>query len=95
MIGFMIQSTGLVWVGVALFSLAAVFALITLPVEFDASNRAMAQLQGLGLVSAEDYSGARTVLNAAAWTYVAGFLSVFMQLLYFVLRASGMSRRDD
>lgn len=95
LVGFMVQSAGLVWVGVALFSLAAVFALITLPVEFDASNRAMAQLQGLGLVTTEEYNGARAVLSAAAWTYVAGFLSVFMQLLYFVFRASGMSRRND
>lgn len=94
MFGFMIQSTGLVWVGIALFSVAALFALVTLPVEFDASNRAMAQLQGLGLVSAEDYKGARTVLNAAAWTYVAGFLSAFAQLMYFVFRASSMSSRN-
>ncbi|HZQ99719.1 MAG TPA: zinc metallopeptidase [Chloroflexota bacterium] len=94
MIGLMIQSAGLVWVGVALFSFAAIFALVTLPVEFDASKRAMAQLQGLGLVSAEDYAGARAVLNAAAWTYVAGFLSALMQLLYFVFRAMGMSNRE-
>lgn len=94
MFGFMIQSTGLVWVGIVLFSLAAVFALITLPVEFDASNQAMAQLQGLGLTTVEEYNGARAVLSAAAWTYVAGFLSVFMQLLYFVFRAAGMSSRN-
>ena len=94
MIGMMIQSAGLVWVGVVLFSLAALFALVTLPVELDASRRAMAQLQGLGLVSVDDYQGARAVLNAAAWTYVAGLLSAFMQLLYFVFRAAGMSNRD-
>ena len=95
MFGLMLQSTAMVWVGVVLFSFAAVFALITLPVEFDASNRAMASLQGLGLVTTEEYQGARAVLNAAAWTYVAGFLSVFMQLLYFVFRATGMSRREE
>src|SRR5262249_49374812 len=94
-LGFVLQATGIVWLGVILFSFTAIFALITLPVEFDASNRAMAQLQGLGLVSSEDYNGARAVLNAAAWTYVAGFLSAFMQLLYFIFRAQGMSRRDD
>jgi Zn-dependent membrane protease YugP len=95
MFGFIMQSTGLVWVGVALFSLAVLFSLITLPVEFDASNRAMASLQGLGLVTADEYSGARAVLNAAAWTYVAGFVSAFLQLIYFVFRATGMSRRDE
>ena len=85
--GFMIQSSGLVWVGVVLFSMAVIFALITLPVEFDASNRAMASLQGLGLVTAEEYTGAKAVLSAAAWTYVAGFVSAFLQLLYFVFRS--------
>jgi uncharacterized protein len=95
MFGFMMQSTGLVWLGVALFSLAVLFALITLPVEFDASNRAMASLQGLGLVTTEEYGGAKAVLSAAAWTYVAGFVGAFLQLLYFVFRATGMSRREE
>jgi len=92
--GFMLSSTTMVWAGIALFACAVVFSLITLPVEFDASNRAMAQLQGLGLVTTQEYQGARTVLSAAAWTYVAGFLSAFLQLLYFILRANGMSSRN-
>jgi len=93
--GFLLQSTGLVWGGVLLFSFGAFFALVTLPVEFDASSRAMAQLQGLGLLSAEDQNGARTVLAAAAWTYVAGFLQVLAQLLYFVVSALGMRRSEE
>jgi Zn-dependent membrane protease YugP len=93
--GFMLQATGLVWVGVFLFSFGALFALVTLPVEFDASRRAMVALQSNGLVTQVEYDGAKTVLNAAAWTYVAGFLQAFSQLLYFVFMALGMSRRSN
>ena len=93
--GFLLQASGLVWVGIFLFSFGALFALITLPVEFDASNRAMAALQANGLVTQVEYEGARSVLNAAAWTYVAGFLQAFSQLLYFVFVALGMSRRSN
>ncbi|HEY3108252.1 MAG TPA: zinc metallopeptidase [Chloroflexota bacterium] len=93
--GFVLQATGLVWLGIILFSFGALFALITLPVEFDASNRAMAALQSNGLVTQVEYEGARAVLNAAAWTYVAGFLQAFSQLLYFVFVALGMSRRSN
>ena len=93
--GFLLQASGLVWVGIALFSFGALFALITLPVEFDASSRAMAALQSNGLVTQVEYDGARAVLNAAAWTYVAGFLQAFSQLLYFIFVALGMSRRSN
>lgn len=93
--GFFMQATGLVWAGIFLFSFGALFALVTLPVEFDASNRAMAALRANGLVTQVEYDGARTVLNAAAWTYVAGFLQAFSQLLYFVFVALGMSRRSS
>jgi Zn-dependent membrane protease YugP len=93
--GFLLQATGLVWLGIILFSFGALFALITLPVEFDASNRAMAALQSNGLVTQVEYEGARAVLNAAAWTYVAGFLQAFSQLLYFIFVALGMSRRSN
>jgi Zn-dependent membrane protease YugP len=93
--GLMLNITGLAWIGVALFAFGAIFALVTLPVEFDASNRAMAALQANGLVSAQEYDGAKQVLNAAAWTYIAGFVSSFLMLLYFVLQVMGMSRRDE
>ncbi len=93
--GIFIGMSGLVWAGVAFFSLGLVFSLVTLPVELDASNRAMAMLQSNGLVGTEEYSGARAVLNAAAWTYVAAVASALGNLLYFVYIALGMSRRND
>ena len=93
--GLMLNITGLAWIGVILFGFGALFALVTLPVEFDASNRAMAALQANGLVSTEEYQGAKEVLNAAAWTYIAGFVSTFLTLLYFVLQVMGMSRRNE
>ncbi|TAK25285.1 MAG: zinc metallopeptidase [Chloroflexota bacterium] len=93
--GLMLQITGLAAIGLILFSFGAVFALVTLPVEFDASRRAMAALQTGGFVSQEEYRGAKTVLDAAAWTYVAGFVSTILMVLYFALQVAGLSRRDD
>jgi len=93
--GFLLQSTGLVWAGVGLFSFGALFALVTLPVELDASSRAMAALQASGLVTPVEHESARAVLDAAAWTYVAGFLQVLSQLLYFVFSALGMRRSEE
>src|SRR4030042_678021 len=63
-----------VWVGVFLFSLAVIFSLITLPIEFNASNRARQMLRSTGMVSTEEYNGASAVLSAAALTYVAATL---------------------
>jgi Zn-dependent membrane protease YugP len=93
--GLMLNVMGLAVIGLLLFSAGAVFALVTLPVEFDASRRAMAALQSNGLVTTTEYDGARAVLNAAAWTYVAGFVSSILMVLYFALQVFGMSRRDD
>jgi Zn-dependent membrane protease YugP len=97
--GIMLQVTGLAWAGVALFALSTVFALITLPVEFDASNRAKAALTNLGMVDGglqggSEGRGVASVLNAAAWTYVAGFATSLLSLLYYVSLVSGMSRDD-
>lgn len=91
--GLFINWTGLVWLGIAFFSLGVVFALVTLPVEFNASNRALALLKGNGLVSVEEYEGANAVLSAAALTYVAAVAQALGNLLYFVWIAMG--RRDD
>jgi len=91
--GLFINWTGLVWLGIAFFSLGVVFALVTLPVEFNASNRALAILKGNGLVSVEEYEGANAVLSAAALTYVAAVAQALGNLLYFVWIAMG--RRDD
>jgi Zn-dependent membrane protease YugP len=93
--GLMLQITGLAVIGLVLFSFGAVFALVTLPVEFDASNRAMAALQATGLVTVQEAEGARAVLNAAAWTYVAGFVSSLLMVLYFALQVFGLARRDE
>jgi hypothetical protein len=82
-----------VWAGVFLFSLAVIFSLITLPVEFNASNRARQMLRSTGMVSAQEYDGASAVLSAAALTYVAATLQAVAQLFYFVLIALGMGRR--
>jgi Zn-dependent membrane protease YugP len=81
-----------VWVGVFLFSLAVIFSLITLPVEFNASNRARQMLRSTGMVSTEEYNGASAVLSAAALTYVAATLQAVAQLFYFVMIALGGRR---
>lgn len=82
-----------VWMGVFLFSLAVLFSLVTLPVEYDASNRAKQMLRSTGLVSAQEYNAASAVLSAAALTYLAATLQAIAQLFYFVLIALGMGRR--
>lgn len=92
MLGLFIQSSGLIWVGVILFGFAMLFHLITLPVEFNASSRALAYLRERGLggaVQADD--GARKVLTAAALTYVLGFAMALAQLLNVL----GMARSSD
>jgi uncharacterized protein len=94
-IGFFISSFQLASVGLVLFSGAALFALVTLPVEFNASSRAMALLSDRGLVSNQDFGMAKQVLDAAALTYVASFAQAVSQILYFALMLSGMRRSDD
>lgn len=85
MIGLFAQITGLMTFAVILFAVVVLFQLVTLPVEFDASRRAMAQLNDLGLVTAGESQGARKVLTAAAMTYVAGALAALSQLAYWLL----------
>lgn len=82
MAGIFLQLTGLLWLGVVLFGAALLFHVITLPVEFDASRRALAYLKQTGLSgSPEATGGARSVLTAAALTYVAGFAMALAQFL--------------
>ena len=83
-LGLFIQAGGLLQVGIVLFSAAVLFQVVTLPVEFDASRRALAQLNKLGLVTNRDSSGARSVLTAAAMTYVAAAATSIAYLLYFI-----------
>lgn len=92
-IGLLLGFTQLAYVGIALFGLAVLFQLVTLPVEFNASSRAIATLDQSGMVTPEENNGVRKVLTAAALTYLAGLLSSVMQLLYFVTLAGGRSRR--
>jgi Zn-dependent membrane protease YugP len=83
--GFILNLAGLLLVAVALYAVAVIFHFVTLPVEFDASRKAGVQLQNLGLVTAGEGGGVKTVLNAAALTYVAGALAALTQLIYFAL----------
>jgi Zn-dependent membrane protease YugP len=84
-LGFIFGSFGLVNVGLALFTAIVLFQLITLPVEFDASRRALVALSDGGLLATDELDGAKQVLSAAAWTYVAAFVASVAQLLYFFL----------
>jgi Zn-dependent membrane protease YugP len=92
--GLMFQATGLAWLGLALFSASAAFALLTLPVEMNASKRALQMLRTDGLiVQGTEEAGARKVLDAAAWTYVAALLQVLSTLFYYLFLLTGSSRR--
>lgn len=90
--GLIFNAVGIAWLGVAAFGLGAVFALLTLPVEFDASSRAMKLLTANGLVDRTEYGQARSVLTAAAFTYIAGLAVALLNLLYWVMIISGMGR---
>jgi hypothetical protein len=89
--GILLQLTGLAIVGLIGFAAAFVFTLITLPVEIGASGKALAFVEGLGMVG-ERQDGARAVLKAAAWTYVAAALTALLQFLYYFSLVMG--RRD-
>jgi len=94
MIGLFLRITELAWLGVIVFSGGALFALATLPVEFNASARAKELLYSTGIIqSEEERRGVNQVLNAAALTYVAGLITAILQLLYFVFLVGGR-RRD-
>ncbi len=97
MIGFLLRSPQLAWLGVIVFSAGAVFALATLPVEFNASARAKRLLVESGLISTqEELRGVNQVLNAAALTYVAALVTAILQLLYYASLVLGMGgRRRD
>ncbi len=92
-IGLFLQATQVAWLGLLVFSGGAIFALATLPVEFNASARAKSLLTESGIIQTEEERrGVNSVLNAAALTYVAGLVTAVMQILYFALRISGSSR---
>jgi len=94
MIGLFLNFTQLAWLGVMIFAGGAVFALATLPVEFNASARAKQLLVQTGIIQTDDERrGVNAVLNAAALTYVAGLVTAILQLLYYVSLVSGGRRR--
>jgi len=82
----------LIWLGIGLFAAVVFFQLVNLPVEFNASARAKAQLVQLGIVSPEELAYVNKVLNAAALTYVAATLQAVLTLLYLIMRFTGGSR---
>lgn len=85
----------LIHLGIILFSLAVLFQLVTLPVEFNASGRALVLLRDTGILYEDEVRSARKVLSAAALTYVAGAASTILQLLRLILLFGGRGRNDD
>lgn len=84
-IGLLFNFMGLAWLGVIVFGISVIFMLVTVPVELDASRRAMKLLDEAGLlVTEEDRKGARSCLNAAALTYVAAAVTAILQFLYYL-----------
>jgi uncharacterized protein len=84
-LGLILGSIGLVNVGLILFLAVVLFQLVTLPVEFDASRRALVALEGGGILGSTEIDGARAVLRAAALTYVAALVASIGQLIYFFI----------
>jgi len=94
MVGLAIASQNLAWIGIFLFSATALFALVTLPVEFNASKRAKEWLSNSGVIYSSELEGVNKVLDAAALTYVAGALQSISTILYYVMMLMGRSRRN-
>jgi Zn-dependent membrane protease YugP len=93
-LGLLLRTPQVAWLGVLVFSGGALFALATLPVELNASARAKRLLVETGLIVGEDEaSGVNNVLNAAALTYVAALITAVMQLLYYATLVMGMGGR--
>lgn len=89
-LGFILRFTGLIWLGIILFGATVLFQLVTLPVEFDASRRALVQLEESRVVNETQQAQARSVLTAAAMTYLAAALISILYLLYYI----GLARRN-
>lgn len=89
------HNTSILWIGIALFAVTTLFAFVTLPVEYDASNRALAWLKQKNMLLPNEYAGAKDSLKWAARTYVVAALSSLATLVYFILQAMGGSRNND
>lgn len=92
LVGLIFSWRPLLLAGIILFALTVVFSLVSLPVEFNASNRAVQMLEGTGALQQDELTGAKKVLNAAALTYVASALSAILQLLRLLMLSN--RRRD-
>lgn len=90
--GFFFSLSSLMTLGIFLFSFALLFQLVTLPVEYNASSRAVELLEHTGILNEQEKRGAKKVLKAAALTYVAGMLSTLLQLLRLIILAGGRDR---
>lgn len=96
MLGLVLNFLQLAWLGVFVFAGGALFALATLPVEFNASARAKELLSTAGIIrTEEERAGVNAVLNAAALTYVAGLFAAVMNLLYYASLVAGVGRSRD
>jgi len=94
MIGLALSSTNVAWIGIVLFSATALFSLVTLPVEINASSRAKEWLANSGVIYSSEIEGVHKVLDAAALTYVAGALQSISTIFYYVFLLLGRSRRN-
>ncbi len=95
LIGLFMASQNMVLIGAVLFSMVLLFQIVTLPVEFDASNRAKRLVVEYGIISATEREGVDRVLNAAALTYVAAAVSTLLTLVYFLVQAGLLGGSDD
>ena len=93
MVGLFLNWTNLAWAGVILFGVVAIFAVVTLPVEFDASRRAKELIANNGFATGEELVGVNKVLDAAALTYVAALAQALATLMYYVFLLTGNRRR--
>ncbi len=91
--GILLAFEPLVWIGIILYSAIALFQLVTLPVEFNASSRALNTLSTMAILSEDELKGSKKVLSAAAMTYVAALITTLANLLRFILLARGRNRR--
>ncbi len=94
LIGILASISGLVLLGIVAMSAAVVFQLVTLPVEFDASNRAMNEVVSAGIIRNDEERETRKVLNAAALTYVAAALVAVLELVRLIMIYTGMNSED-
>lgn len=93
LLGLVLSFTTLAYIGCICYATAALFQLLTLPVEFNASNRALKTLEGMGILGKGELEGSKKVLSAAAMTYVAALATALLELLYWVSRVKSRGDR--